>query len=69
MKISNNYKALRIISIAFKVLAIISILFTFFITFVNLVQQPNNINAQNSAFMIFNNLFPIYRVLIPHIHR
>lgn len=58
MKI-NNYKSLRIISTAFKVLAIISIIFTFFMTFVNLVHQPIDLNNQNSAFIIFNNLFPI----------
>ena len=49
---------MRIISIAFKVLAIISIVFTLFITFINLVNQPAR-SVENSAFKVFNNLFPI----------
>ncbi|GAB6138593.1 hypothetical protein [Halanaerobaculum tunisiense] len=57
----NEYKALRIISIAFKVLAGFALLFTLLVTFVNIIQNPN-MGPQthpNPIIAFFNTLFPI----------
>ncbi|MCK8817294.1 hypothetical protein MWH28_07955 [Natroniella sulfidigena] len=57
---SENYKALRIISIAFKVLAVLVFLGTNLITVLNFMQGPPGGPNQHMAFNIFNLLFPIF---------
>ncbi|WP_408956321.1 hypothetical protein [Natroniella sp. ANB-PHB2] len=56
---SEDYKVLRIISIAFKVLALLVFLGTNLITFLTIMQGPPG-SGQHIAFNIFNLLFPIF---------
>ncbi|MCK8827205.1 hypothetical protein MWH25_05555 [Natroniella acetigena] len=56
---STDYKALRIISTAFKVLAVLVFLGTNLITFLTIMQEPPR-TGQHIAFNLFNLLFPIF---------
>ncbi|WP_027340471.1 hypothetical protein [Halonatronum saccharophilum] len=57
---NENYKTLRAVAFALKILAFIGFAGIFFITIINIFTARGSMGHGNIGYLIFNNLFPIF---------